>query len=164
LRTFDRILAHQGPLSVKDPQYKGSLYNLLIEWDGQEPTWELLSIIVADDKASCIIYGKTNGLLDKKGWKYLKKDAKKLHKVYQRVQEVMKTKLGPKYKYGLRIPDRNKSFSECDTENGNTAWADANQLEIDLLKAFKAFEDHGEFTKIRPMRSSRKATNTSRCR
>jgi hypothetical protein len=146
VRTFDRILAHQGPLTVKDSRYKGSSYNLLIEWDGMEPAWEPLNIIAADDKVSCAIYGEANGLLDKKGWKYLKKEALNIRKVYKRVQEVLKAKHEAKYKYGIRIPDRTKSFAECDEENGNTAWADANQLEIDLLEAFKAFKDHGEFT------------------
>jgi hypothetical protein len=146
VRMFDRILAHQGPLTVKDPRYKGLSYNLLIEWDGMEPTWEPLNIIAADDKVSCAIYGEANGLLDTKVWKNLKKEALNIRKVYKRVQEVLKAKHEAKYKYGIRIPDRTKSFAECDAENGNTAWADANQLEIDLLEAFKAFEDHGEFT------------------
>jgi hypothetical protein len=62
------------------------------------------------------------------------------------VQEVLKAKYEAKYKYGIRIPDRMKSFAECDAENGNNAWAEANQLEIDLLEQFEAFEDHGEYT------------------
>jgi hypothetical protein len=41
LRTFKWILAHDGPLLVKNQRYKGSSYNLLIEWDGEELTWEL---------------------------------------------------------------------------------------------------------------------------
>jgi Reverse transcriptase (RNA-dependent DNA polymerase) len=143
---FDRILAHQGPMTAKDPRYKGSSYNLLIEWDGAEPTWEPLNIIAADDKVSCALYGDANGLLDTKGWKYLKREAAKVRKVYKRVHEVLKAKHKAKYKYGIRLPDRTKSFTEYDAENGNTAWADANQLEIDLLEAFEAFKDHGEFT------------------
>jgi hypothetical protein len=55
LQTFNWILAHEGPLLVKNPKYKGSSYNLLIEWDGEEPTWEPLNIIVADNKVMCPI-------------------------------------------------------------------------------------------------------------
>jgi hypothetical protein len=82
LQTFDRILAHKGPLSVKNPKYKEPSYNLLIEWANEEPTWEPLNIIVADDKVSVALYGKSNGLLEKKGWRCLKKTAKNLRKVY----------------------------------------------------------------------------------
>jgi hypothetical protein len=131
---------------VKNPKYKGSSYNLLIEWDGKEPTWEPLNLIAADDKVTCALYSKANNMLDKKGWKYLKKVAKNVHKVYTHVQETMKLKQEPKYKYSIRLPDRHKSFSECDSENGNTGWDEANQLEIKLLDAFKAFDDRGEFT------------------
>ena len=40
---FNRIVAHNGPLKQGDPNYKGSSYNLLIEWEGfNEPTEELV--------------------------------------------------------------------------------------------------------------------------
>jgi hypothetical protein len=39
-----------------------------------------------------------------------------------------------------------KTFETCDAENGNTAWADANETEINLLDVFKAFDDRGEYT------------------
>jgi hypothetical protein len=44
LLTFKSILAHQGPLSVKNPLYKGSAWNILVEWDAGEPTWEPLNL------------------------------------------------------------------------------------------------------------------------
>jgi hypothetical protein len=44
--TFKSILAHQGPLAVKDPHYKGLSWNILIEWDVGEPTWGPLNVIV----------------------------------------------------------------------------------------------------------------------
>jgi hypothetical protein len=34
--TFKSIFSHQGPLTVKDTWYKGSSWNILIEWDGRE--------------------------------------------------------------------------------------------------------------------------------
>jgi hypothetical protein len=66
VRIFKSILAHEGPLAVKDPKYKGSLYNVLIEWDGAEPTWEPLNIIAKDDLVSCAVYSEANKLLDTK--------------------------------------------------------------------------------------------------
>jgi hypothetical protein len=136
-RIFKSILAHDGPLSVKDPKYKGSMYNVLIEWDDAEPSWEPLNIIAKDDPVSCAMYSKANKLLDTKGWRWLKRHAKNLRKIYKRVYEVLKAKHGAKYKYGVRLPDREKSFNDLDKENGDTAWTDAIKLEIDLLGQFE---------------------------
>ena len=36
---FQKTLDHQGPLSKDDPQYEGSKYNILIEWE-MGGTWE----------------------------------------------------------------------------------------------------------------------------
>jgi Reverse transcriptase (RNA-dependent DNA polymerase) len=94
------------------------------------------------------MYGEANGLLNKKGWKYLKKHAKNLRKIYKRVREVLKAKAQgrPKYKYGVRLPDREKTCADLDEENGNTKWTDANKAELNLLDQFEAFEDCGEYT------------------
>jgi hypothetical protein len=73
--TFKSILAHQGLLTVKDPRYKGSAWNILIEWDAGEPTWEPLNLIAKSDPMSVSIYREKNGLLNRKGWKYLKQHA-----------------------------------------------------------------------------------------
>ena len=43
------ITAHEGPLQPTHPDYKGSKYNVMIEWDTGEITAEPLSIIAADD-------------------------------------------------------------------------------------------------------------------
>jgi hypothetical protein len=109
-RVFKSILAHDGPLSVKDPKYKGSMYNILIEWDDAEPTWEPLNIIAKDDPVSCAMYAEANKLLDTKGWRWLKRHAKNLRKIYKRVYEALKAKHGAKYKYGVWLPDRQKNF------------------------------------------------------
>jgi hypothetical protein len=148
LLTFKSILAHQGPLSVRNPLYKGSAWNILIEWDQGEPTWEPLNLIAKCDPVSVALYGEANGLLNKKGWKYLKRHAKNARKIFKYVREILKARVngGPKYKYGTRLPDRQKSCEELDRENGNNKWQEANQAELDLLDEFNAFDDMGEFT------------------
>jgi hypothetical protein len=50
--TLTSILAHQGLLTVKDTWYKGSSWNILIEWDGRETTWEPLNLIAKSDPIS----------------------------------------------------------------------------------------------------------------
>jgi hypothetical protein len=52
---FKRIVSHQGPLKQYDKDYKGSLYIVMIEWEGGEVTMEPLSIIAKDDPVTCAI-------------------------------------------------------------------------------------------------------------
>ena len=47
--SFKDIIAHQGPLTKEDPHYKGSSYDVMIEWDTGETSYEPLSLIVQDD-------------------------------------------------------------------------------------------------------------------
>jgi hypothetical protein len=53
---------------------------------------------------------------------------------------------GARYKYGVRLPDREKTFADLDEEAGNKKWTEANRTELDLLNEFEAFEDRGPFT------------------
>jgi hypothetical protein len=64
--TFKSILAHQGPLTVKDPRYKGSAWNILIDWDAGEPTWEPLNLIAKSDPMSVSIYREKTGFSTKR--------------------------------------------------------------------------------------------------
>ncbi|KAL7579386.1 hypothetical protein ACA910_014056 [Epithemia clementina (nom. ined.)] len=63
---FTRIIGHQGPLNQDDPHYKGSNYNVLVEWDTGETTYEPLSIIAKDNPVTCAVYAKENNLLDER--------------------------------------------------------------------------------------------------
>jgi hypothetical protein len=33
---FNCIASHQGPLTTKHPNYKGSMYNIMVEWENGE--------------------------------------------------------------------------------------------------------------------------------
>ena len=52
------ITDHHGPLKTNDPNYNGSLYNLVVEWETGEITEEPLSIIDKDDPVTCAAYAK----------------------------------------------------------------------------------------------------------
>jgi hypothetical protein len=43
-----KFTSHQGPRKPEHPDYKGSLYNLMIEWEIGETTIETLNLLVAD--------------------------------------------------------------------------------------------------------------------
>ena len=65
---FRAIIGHQGPLAASDPDWKGSKYNVQVEWETGEITFEPLSVIAADDPDTCAAYAKENDLLAVKGW------------------------------------------------------------------------------------------------
>ena len=50
---FRAIIGHQGPLKATDPDWKHSKYNVQVEWETGEVTFEPLSVIAADDPVTC---------------------------------------------------------------------------------------------------------------
>ena len=49
LYRFRAIIGNHGPLLASDPDWKGSKYNVQVQWETGEITFEPLSIIAADD-------------------------------------------------------------------------------------------------------------------
>ena len=60
---FRHIVAHQGPLESTDPNHKGSKYNVMVEWDSGEVTYEPLTLISKDDPITCAVYAKKHDIL-----------------------------------------------------------------------------------------------------
>ena len=73
---FRAITGHQRPLSPQDENYKGSKYNVMVEWETGEITDEPLSLVAADDPVTCAEYAKKHDLVHLDGWKRLKHIAK----------------------------------------------------------------------------------------
>ena len=69
--SYAGILDHQGPLKSHDPKYKGSSYNVLVDWDDKTQTWEPLNTMAKQDLVTLTHYAHDNGLLNKPGWKFL---------------------------------------------------------------------------------------------
>ena len=76
LYKFRCVKDHRGPYNPSDPEYIGRSYNLLVEWETGEMTWDPLSNIVASDPYTCAVYAKEDDLLNTLGWKQLKRDAR----------------------------------------------------------------------------------------
>ena len=55
---FRAIIGHQGPLLASDTDWERSKYNVQVEWETGETTFEPLSIITADDPVTCEAYAK----------------------------------------------------------------------------------------------------------
>ena len=79
---FNHITAHEGPLAANHRKFKGSSYNIMVEWEDGEITGEPLSIIVTDNPVTSTIYACENNLLELEGWMHFKHIAKRQKKMY----------------------------------------------------------------------------------
>ena len=69
LYKFRAIIGHEGPLKVTDPNWKGSKWNVQIECETGETTFEPLSVIAVDDPITCTAYATEKNLYNLDGWK-----------------------------------------------------------------------------------------------
>jgi Reverse transcriptase (RNA-dependent DNA polymerase) len=158
LTKFKDITAHQGPLTANDKNYKGSRYNVLVEWEDGDVTFEPLDVIAADDPVTCAVYAKRHNLLDTPGWRRFKRLARentpKRIGVYSSVQSFHRKAV--RFKYGYQVPGNHREAMVLDGKNGNDLWKEAEKAEIEALNNYDTFVDIGkgvyptsEFTKIR---------------
>ena len=147
---FKSITGHQGPLSKSDPAYKGSRFNVLVNWETGESTYEPLHIVAADDPVTCAIYGKENNLLDQEGWRRFRRLANRQKKLlrFAKQAKLRSVRHKPVYKYGFLVPRNHDQAMELDLKNGNTKWREAEMLEMAQLHDYKTFVDKGRDTKI----------------
>jgi hypothetical protein len=69
---FCCIVSHQGPLKQNHPDYNGSMYNIMLEWENGEKMPEPLNVVAKDNPITFAVYAKENRLLDAPGWKQFK--------------------------------------------------------------------------------------------
>jgi hypothetical protein len=65
---FKQIAGHEGPLTKNHPMWKGSTYNVRVEWENREIAGEPMTTFSADNPVTCAIFAKDNNLLDVPGW------------------------------------------------------------------------------------------------
>jgi hypothetical protein len=121
---FKHIVSHEGPFRTSDPEYKGSRYNVLVEWENGEITSEPLNILGKDDPVTCAVYAREHGLLEEEGWKQFKGIAKREKKMLRMVNQsrIKATRNAPRY---------------------NTLWREATDLEMSQLVEYDTFRDLG---------------------
>ena len=146
---FKAIKGHQGPLRPTHPEYKGSTYNILVQWEDGSETYETLDIIIKDDPVSVASYAAENDLINTPGWKRVKHIAKNQKKLQRMVNQARLCHNSgrsstPTYSFGIKVPRNVKQAIEYDKENGNTKWQDAMTLEIDNVQAYSTFKDMGK--------------------
>ena len=143
---FRDIVAHQGPLESTDPNHKGSKYNVMVEWESGEVTYEPLTLISKDDPITCAVYAKKHDLLDTTGWKHLKRYAKTSKRLIRAVKQsrIRQVRASVRYQHGFQVPKDCNDAMRLDKENGNTHWQDAMDLELTQIHEYKVFKDTGK--------------------
>ena len=142
LYRFRAIIGHQGPLLASDPDWKGSKYNVQVEWETGEITFEPLSIIAADDPITCAEYAKENDLLALDGWRRFRSLAKK-DKVLARAikqSKIRQVRRSQTYMFGYLIPRTYMDAIQFDSENKNSKWYDATKLEMESMLEYEVFK------------------------
>ena len=131
---FRDIVAHQGPLESTDPDQKGSKYNVMVEWESGEVTYEPLALISKDDPITSAVYAKKHDLLDTTGWKHLKRYAKTSKRLIRAVKQsrIHQVRASARYQHGFQVP---KDFKH---------WQDAMDLELSQIHEYKVFKDTGK--------------------
>ena len=77
LLKFRALSGHQGCIKPTDSIWKGCKYNVLVDWETGEKTYELLSVLAADSPLTCSMYAKEYDVLHIDGWKRLRNHAKR---------------------------------------------------------------------------------------
>ena len=143
---FRDIVAHQGPLESTDPNHKESKYNVMVEWESGEVTYEPLTLISKDDPITCAVYAKKHDLLDTTGWKHLKRYAKTSKRLIRAVKQsrIRQVRASAQYQHGFQVPKDYNDAIRLDKENSNTHWQDAMDLELSQIHEYKVFKDTGK--------------------
>ena len=143
---FKDILAHQGPLESTDPNHKGSKYNVMVEWEPGEVTYEPLTLISKKDPINCAVYAKKRDLLDTTGWNHPKRHAKISKRPIRAVKQsrIHQVRASARYQHGFQVPKDFNDAISLDKENSNTHWQDEMDLELTQIREYKVFKDTGK--------------------
>ena len=121
----------------------GSKYNVMVEWESGEVTYEPLTLISKDDPITCVVYAKKHDLLDTTGWKHLKRYAKTSKRLIRAVKQsrIRQVRASARYQHGFQVPKDYNDAIRLDKENSNTHWQDAMDLELTQIHEYKVFND-----------------------
>ena len=160
LYKFRAITNHLGPLTKHDPNYNGSLKNVMVEWKTGEITEEPLSIIAQDDPVTCAAYAKEHNLLHLPEWNKLKHIAKHQKTLTRAINQtkIRQVRRSATYQFGYLIPRDYKHALELDKLNGNSRWYNATKKELRQINEYKVFVDHGKANMI-PNQKNHKCTS-----
>ena len=123
---------------------KGSKWNVQIEWETGEVTYEPLSVIAADDPITCVAYAKKKNLYNLDGWKRFRHLIKKKKQLTRAIKQskIRQVRHSKKYMFGFLIPRNYAEALEFDKANNNSKWYDATKAELDSIHSYQVFQKH----------------------
>ena len=144
LYRFRAIIGHEGPLKVTDPNWKGSKWNVQLESETAEITFEPLSVIAADDPISCAAYAKEDNLYNIDGWKRFRHLIRKENQLTRAIKQskIRQVRHAKKYMFGFLITRNYIEALEFDKANNNSKWYDATKVELDSIHSYEVFQMH----------------------
>ena len=124
------------PCLASDPGWKGSKYNVQVEWESGEITFESLSIIAPDE------YAKENDLHAQEGWHRFRSLAKKEQVLARAIKQskIRQVRRSQTHMFGYLIPRNYMEAMQFDSENKNSKWYDAIKLEMESMLEYKVFK------------------------
>ena len=139
---FRAIIGHEGPLKATDPNWKGSKWNVQIEWETGEISFEPLSAIAADDPITCAAYVKEKNLYNLDGWIMFRHLIKKEKQLTRAIKQSKIRQVGhaKKYMFGFLIPRNYTEALEFDKANNSSKWYDALKAELDSIHSYQVFQ------------------------
>ena len=117
-----------------DPDQKGSKYNVMVEWESGEVTYEPLTLISKDDPINCAVYAKKHDLLDTTGWNHPKRYAKISKRLIRAVKQswIHQVRASARYQHGFQVPKDYNDAIRLDKENSMTEFRQPLQVQIHL--------------------------------
>ena len=143
LYKFRAIIGHKGPSKVTDPNWKGSKWNVQIEWETGEITFEPLSVIAAHHPITCAAYAKEKNLYNLDGWKRFRHLIKKEKLLTRAIKEskIRQVRHAQNYMFGFLLPRKKKAL-EFDKANSSSKWCDITKAELDSIHSYEVFKKH----------------------
>ena len=85
-------------------------------------------------------------LLNTQGWKQLKRHARTVRMLIRTLKKskYRQAKATNRYKHGWEVPQDYSYAIQLDVQNDNTKWKGAIDLEIEQIKEYHMFKDHGK--------------------
>ena len=108
-----------------------SSYELLVNWEDDNTTWDPLSVMRRNETIYLANYSRDNYLLDKPGWNQLRRyvnNTKEMNHIFK-AAKANQPRNTLNIKFGINIPRGQKEAMMFDAENGNTNWRSTELLE-----------------------------------
>ena len=134
--------------AITDHRYKNPTYEVLVEWECGEKTWEPIALMRQDDPGTLAKYGKEHDLLKKPGWKRLCRYVKSIKRLDRNLKQakMFAARVTQRYKFGVKVPRDEKEALHFDETNKNSLWNDAIRIELNqVVREYNTFRDLGKY-------------------